>query len=218
MARESLIQFIEEYERRGKEIAIAHRRGYRMERWSYARVAGAARNFAVMLGEHRVNRGEHVLLWGENCAEWVAAFFGCVLAGVVVVPMDYAADASFAARVAQAVDAKLIIHSRGIDTRKGGRPAISLEDLAEAPLPEARAPFEAAAAKRIDPVEIVFTSGTTAEPRGVVLTHGNLLANIEPMEAQIRPYLKWERFFHPLRFLNLLPLSHVFGQLMGMFI
>src|SRR5690348_3194942 len=218
MARESLIQFIEEYGRRGKGIAIAHRRGYRMERWSYARVAGLARNFAAMLGVHGVKRGEHVMLWGENCADWVAAFFGCVLAGVVVVPMDYAADASFAARVALTVDAKLIIHSRGIDTRKSGRPAISLEDLAERQLPEARASFEAAAAKRIDPVEIVFTSGTTAEPRGVVLTHGNLLANIEPMETQIRPYLKWERFFHPLRFLNLLPLSHVFGQLMGMFI
>src|SRR5690348_18491655 len=101
MARESLIQFIEEYGRRGKEIAIAHRRGYRMERWSYARVAGVARRFAAMLGEGGVTRGEHVMLWGENCAEWVAACFGCVLAGVVVVPMDFATDASFATRAAQ---------------------------------------------------------------------------------------------------------------------
>ena len=218
MARESLIQFIEEYGHRGKEIAIAHRRGYRMERWSYARVVGVAQSFAARLGESGARRGEHVLLWGENCAEWVAAFFGCALAGVVVVPMDYAADANFAARVAHTVDAKVIIHSRGVDTSKMGRPGILLEEISQAQMLDANAHFEAAAAKRSDPVEIVFTSGTTAEPRGVVLTHGNLLANIEPMEAQIRPYLKWERFFHPLRFLNLLPLSHVFGQLMGMFI
>ena len=220
MARESLIQFIEEYGRRGKEIAIAHRRGYRMERWSYARVAGATQNFAAILGERGVKRGEHALLWGENCAEWVAAFFGCVLVGVVAVPMDHAADANFAARVAQAVDAKLIIHSRELDADKIGRAAILLEELGDGD--SAREPrhvhFGSAGVKRSDPVEIVFTSGTTAEPRGVVLTHGNLLANIEPMEAQIRPYLKWERFFHPLRFLNLLPLSHVFGQLMSMFI
>lgn len=218
MARESLIQFIEEYERRGREIAIAHRRGYRMERWSYAQVGDAARNFAGMLRDHEVNRDEHVLLWGENCAEWVAAFFGCVLAGVVVVPMDYAADASFAARVAQTVNAKVIIQSRGVDASKIGRRGILLEEIGQVQSLNAGAHFEAVAAKRSDPVEIVFTSGTTAEPRGVVLTHGNLLANIEPMEAQIRPYLKWERLFHPLRFLNLLPLSHVFGQLMGMFI
>ncbi|HEU5411016.1 MAG TPA: AMP-binding protein [Candidatus Acidoferrales bacterium] len=219
MARESLIQFIEEYGRRGKEIAIAHRRGYRMERWSYARVVETASMFLLFLRQRGVKPGEHVLLWGENCAEWVAAFFGCVLAGVVVVPMDHAADASFAARVAQTVNAKLVIHSRNVDASKTGMSKILLEELGEDSETELReVRFESAGAKRSDPVEIVFTSGTTAEPRGVVLTHGNLLANIEPMEAQIRPYLKWERFFHPLRFLNLLPLSHVFGQLMGMFI
>ncbi|HKF40755.1 MAG TPA: AMP-binding protein, partial [Candidatus Acidoferrum sp.] len=222
MARQSLIEFIEEYARRGKETAIAYRRGYRMERWSYARVGGVARNFAAMLGERGVKPGEHVLLWGENCAEWVAAFFGCVLAGVVVVPMDEAADASFAARVAATVDAKLVVHSRTLDTGKVGRPEILLEELTDANRDSradaSDARFDAASAKRGDAVEIVFTSGTTAEPRGVVLTHGNILANIEPMEAQIQKYLKYERFFHPLRFLNLLPLSHVFGQLMGMFI
>ncbi len=219
MARESLIEFIEEYARRGKETAIAYRRGYRMERWSYARVGATARNFAAMLEERGVNRGERVMLWGENCAEWVAAFFGCVLAGVVVVPMDEAADANFAARVAQTVDAKLVVHSRERDARATGHAKILLEELADengGSRTDAR--FDAASAKRSDTVEIVFTSGTTAEPRGVVLTHGNILANIEPMEAEIQKYLKYERWFHPLRFLNLLPLSHVFGQLMGMFI
>ncbi len=221
MARQSLIEFIEEYGRRGKETAIAHRRGYRMERWTYARVGGVAKYFAALLGQRGVAPGERVLLWGENCAEWVAAFFGCVLHGAVVVPMDQAASADFAARVAQTVDAKLVIHSRALDASKIGRPEILLEELAEMEWGDAGAAdmrFAATERKRSDPVEIVFTSGTTAEPRGVVLTHGNVLANIEPMEAQIQRYLKYERFFHPLRFLNLLPLSHVFGQLMGMFI
>src|SRR5205807_7027582 len=69
-----------------------------------------------------------------------------------------------------------------------------------------------------DTVEIVFTSGTTAEPKGVRITHHNLLANLTPIEREIKRYLKWERLFHPIRFLNLLPLSHVFGQLMGIFV
>lgn len=220
MARESLIPFIEEYARRGQEIAIAYRRGYRMERWSYARVAGVAKFFAVFLGQRGVLPGEHVLLWGGNCAEWVAAFFGCVLAGAVVVPMDEAADTNFAARVARTVDAKLVIHARALDAGKIGRSEIVLEELTKMKWRDAstKVAFAATQPKRSDPVEIVFTSGTTAEPRGVVLTHGNILANIEPMEAQIRKYLKYEKYFHPLRFLNLLPLSHVFGQLMGMFI
>jgi long-chain acyl-CoA synthetase len=52
----------------------------------------------------------------------------------------------------------------------------------------------------------------------VIITHGNVLANLEPIEDEIEQYRKWERIFHPLRFLNLLPLSHVFGQFMGLFV
>ena len=66
--------------------------------------------------------------------------------------------------------------------------------------------------------QIIFTSGTTADPKGVVISHGNILANLEPLEAGMRPYLKWERLFHPLRFLDLVPLSHVFGQFMGVWV
>src|SRR4029077_17765116 len=61
-------------------------------------------------------------------------------------------------------------------------------------------------------------SGTTAEPKGTVITHGNVLANLTPLESEIAKYLRYELLVHPLRFLNLLPLSHVFGQFMGVFI
>ena len=66
--------------------------------------------------------------------------------------------------------------------------------------------------------QIIFTSGTTAEPKGVVISHGNILANLEPLETAMQPYLKWERLVHPLRFLDLVPLSHVFGQFMGVWV
>jgi len=217
MARQSLIEFLDEYGRRGEEIAVAHRRGYRMERWSYGRIAEAARGFAGELTARGIAPGDRVLLWGDNCGEWVAAFFGCVLRGVVVVPIDRVATAEFAGRVAQTVEAKLLIASRGAPEMDARLARIVLEDI-KAEHQEARIPETALSFTRRDTVEIVFTSGTTAEPRGVVLTHGNILANIEPLEAQIQEYLRYEKFVHPLRFLNLLPLSHVFGQLMSMFI
>ncbi|HEV2488908.1 MAG TPA: AMP-binding protein [Candidatus Acidoferrales bacterium] len=218
MARQSLIEFFEEYALRGQEIAIAHRRGYRMERWTYERVAETARGFAAELAARGIAAGDKVLLWGDNSAEWVATFFGCTLRGAVVVPMDKIATAEFAGRVAQSVGAKLAVRSRDVAGLSAALTTIVLEEVSEIAVQRKDARIAAPKLQRSDPIEIVFTSGTTAEPRGVVLTHGNILANIEPLEAQIGDYLRYERFFHPLRFLNLLPLSHVFGQLMGMFI
>ncbi|HEX8799039.1 MAG TPA: AMP-binding protein, partial [Terriglobales bacterium] len=92
---------------------------------------------------------------------------------------------------------------------------LELEVLREVLAEFSSDPVSPAGIARDDIVEIVFTSGTTAEPRGVVLTHRNILANLEPLERQIAEYSKYERIFHPLRFLNLLPLSHVFGQFLG---
>ena len=69
-----------------------------------------------------------------------------------------------------------------------------------------------------DTAEIIFTSGATAEPKGVVITHRNILANIVPIEREMAKYRKYMRPFLPIRFLNLLPLSHMFGQAMATFV
>ena len=69
-----------------------------------------------------------------------------------------------------------------------------------------------------DVAEIIFTSGATADPKGVVLTHRNILANIVPIEHEMAKYRKYARPFLPIRFLNLLPLSHMFGQAMATFV
>jgi long-chain acyl-CoA synthetase len=156
------------------------------------------------------------MLWGENCAEWVATFFGCALRGVVVVPMDDGASPDFAGRVIDHVQARLLVASRDRSTEilASAIPTLTLEEL------RSDKPREAAAVALAtdDILQIVFTSGTTAEPRGVLITHGNVLANIAPLEREMQRYLKYERLVHPLRFLNLLPLSHVFGQFLGMFL
>jgi long-chain acyl-CoA synthetase len=80
------------------------------------------------------------------------------------------------------------------------------------------AEFTPVHAKSSDLCEIIFTSGATAEPKGVTITHGNILANIVPVETEILKYRAMAVPFQPLRFLNLLPLSHMFGQSMATFI
>jgi long-chain acyl-CoA synthetase len=214
---ESLAEFfLEHFSRHASGCAYKQKRGYRMESLTYGDVLRLAQSFAEELDRRGIAKGERVMLWGENSAEWVAAFFGCTLRGMVVVPMDEGASADFAARVFRQVEAKLLVSSRQHASDAAQlSPAMTLDDIRS--LPESRHEGFPKIG-RGDTLQIVFTSGTTAEPRGVVISHGNVLSNIAPLEREMQRYLKYERLVHPIRFLNLLPLSHVFGQFLGMYL
>jgi long-chain acyl-CoA synthetase len=210
--------FLEHFRANAQQCAYARRRGYRTEKVTYAQVVDRAFGFAQELERRACGKGDRIMLWGQNSAEWAAVFFGCALRGVVVVPMDDGASADFARRVCAQVGAKLVVASCGHREALADLaiPILDLEDLPRA----AQVPETSGSDMpgRDDILQIVFTSGTTADPKGVIITHGNVLANIAPLEREIRAYLKYERFVHPVRFLNLLPLSHVFGQFLGMFL
>ena len=203
---------------RRSEIAYVHRRGFRTLRWTYGQLAELAFRFARELEARGIGKGDRVMLWGDNCAEWVGAFFGCMLRGAVAVPMDRIAAPDFAQRVMSDVDAKLIVCASALTVHAAARPYIELETLSQALAQRSAEPYAPVQFSRDDTAQIVFTSGTTAEPRGVVLTHGNILASVDPIEREFPKYRRSERLFHPIRFLELVPLSHVFGQFMGMFI
>src|SRR5882724_9428111 len=123
-------------------------------------------------------------------------------------------------RVDQLVEGRLLLCSRehAQSFKSTSAPILILEDLQETVAGHSAAPCDAAEIAAADTLEVVFTSGTTAESKGVVISHGNILGNIAPLETEIQRYLKYERLVHPVRFLNLLPLSHVFGQFMGIFL
>ncbi|HLM81896.1 MAG TPA: AMP-binding protein [Terriglobales bacterium] len=250
--RASLLDSLDDFERWGKgkdkDCAYVFPRGYRRERWSYQRVARVAYQFARELEARNIAKGDAVLLWSPNCAEWVAAFLGCALCGVIAVPVDDAASPDFAQRISAQVRTRLVLCPReraaffekveggvaenvscgdGASPRpSGAKPRFHTDkiltidpvDLAAAVAAHPAERFCPAQIQSSDPLEIVFTSGTTAEPKGVVLTHANVVGNIAPIETEIKKYLKYERLVHPIRFLNLLPLSHVFGQFLGIFL
>jgi long-chain acyl-CoA synthetase len=216
VARTSIADYLKDFERLGQEPAFAERSGYRTVRWSYADIATLAYRIARELNSRRIRKGDLVMLWGPNSAAWVASFFACANRGVIAVPMDDAASPEFAQRIFQQVDAKLLLCSRA--HTEASPTGVAFEGLAERVGHHSPAALEPERVSGGDALQIVFTSGTTAEPKGVVITHGNVLANAAPLEEQIRPYLKYERLVHPIRFLNLLPLSHVFGQFLGMYL
>ena len=233
MPRDSLISLFDEFRRYANDVAVVQRHGYRRESWTYSKLSRVAVTVAKDLRTRGIGTGERVLLWGANSAEWMAAFWGCLLRGAVVVPLDEGATSEFARSVARETSAKLLIVAAGKPNLDPAIPRLELDDLSDTADYSDIGKTDHMAGKEAlsnygvladEPVtrkhiaQILFTSGTTSEPRGVVLTHGNFLANLEPLERGIEPYRKYERWFHPLRFVSLVPLSHVFGQFMAMFV
>ena len=199
----------------GERPAYHCRRGLRTVTWSRARLRAAAVHLARGLEARGVGRGDRVLLRAGNTPEWVAAFFGCVLRGAVVVPLEARSRPELALRIQRRVDAKLLVAEQGLDGGPPLLPIAELEAVDERDTDPALSPFEAGPD---DLVEIIFTSGTTAEPKGVCISHGNVLANLTAVEDEARRVLPWVRPLGPLRLASPLPLSHLFGQFLGMFV
>jgi long-chain acyl-CoA synthetase len=217
--RATLLSYLDDFLSRGDDTAFAYRRGLRLSRWSYGRVARSAFQFARELESRGVGAGDRVVLWAGNSPAWVACFFGCLVRGTVVVPLDVQSEPGFVSRVVDQVEPRLVV----LDAATGGgaptnTPAIRMDELGSLLSRHSAEPYAVTGIDRDNAAEIVFTSGTTGEPKGVRISHRNLLANLGPLEQEIARYLKYERLVHPLRFLNLLPLSHIFGQLMGVFV
>jgi long-chain acyl-CoA synthetase len=213
MPRDTLIDLFRELDTHRGDFLV-YDDGYRVRRHTYRDVTRAARAFAARLQAAGIATGDKVVFWGENRPEWIVCYWGCVILGVVVVPIDYRASADFLARVAAIVDARAVVTGDDVDAASLTSGSYARWRFSEIDW-TGDAPMPAAAVGRDDIAQIVFTSGATAEPKGVVIRHRNILANVVPVEREVIKYKKWARPFLPLRFLNLLPLSHMFGQSMA---
>lgn len=189
----------------------------------FERSGQLARRLTAKLGLHA---GDRVALMGENSPEWVLAYLGISRAGATAVPLDRMLPAEEVARVLKLVGAKALIISpnllKGLRADLGAAnglpPCLNLIGDAE-PFPGQRWPFpdaDANARALRDPApetlaSILFTSGTTLEPKGVMLTHANFVANAMAVSEVIEP-LETDRF------LSVLPLHHAFEFTAGFLI
>ena len=224
MPRDSLLDFFEDISR-SDDTFIVHDDGYRVRRATYRQVATAARTFGQRLIDAGVAPGEKVVIWAENRTEWVVALWGTLLVRAVLVPVDFRASADLVTRISAIVRARIVLVGDQVEvpaTITGevwalGEVAGTTDIVAATP--HDTAPWRPAGSPEgTSLAEIIFTSGATADPKGVTITHRNVLANIIPIEREIAKYRRYARPFHPLRFLNLLPLSHMFGQSMATFV
>jgi long-chain acyl-CoA synthetase len=216
LARPHLATLLQDFRRYGSDRAVVSHIGNRSLPSTYAELAELSARYAAEYARRGIALGDRILLWGQNSASWIGAFYGCVLRGILVVPLDAAGDTGFAQRVIAETSPKLVVGDPAlIDKLQPSDVPALMMDAADLPAPDYT---PASALNRNTALQIIFTSGTTSEPKGIVHTHGNVLASLDPIEREIDKYRRYERPFHPLRFLHTLPLSHVFGQFMGLWV
>ena len=195
----------------GRRRAYFWREGVRWRSRTYdelrARILGAKEHLAGA----GLRAGDPVLIQGPDHPDWVEGLLGAFLAGGVVVPLEAATPEPFRLAVARTVGARLMIAPEDVAAPPGCRRVAPGSWSAGRVLPTS-------ADTPVARAEIVFTSGTTGEPKGVVLTHQNLAADFAPFEKGFRRHEPVVTSLGELRNLSTLPLSHMFGQAMNVFL
>src|ERR1700685_2579849 len=98
MPRETLLDFFHDFAELDNEFLI-YDDGFNARHYSYRGIASRARGFAAWLREQGIGRDEKIILYGENRPEWIIALWGCLLEGVIAVPLDYRSSAELVARI-----------------------------------------------------------------------------------------------------------------------
>lgn len=203
----NLAQFIEVATKTYKDkTAFKFRPGFRAVSFTYEEVYQLSQAVVKVLKEAGIEKGDRVLIWAYNTPFWVAGFFGVQLLGAIAVPLNMTSRGDFIKKIAEITQAKFLLKSILLTRPKGlNLKFLDLETLK----PPTNISLPHVQINENDLAEIVYTSGTTGFPKGVMLTHKNILANLRSTVPLIG-LTKEDRG------LSILPLSHIFEQIGGM--
>ncbi len=190
------------------------------ESWSFRELDRRSRAVAWRLRALGLKSGERLLTWSPSTPALPAVYFGAMRVGVIVVPLDLRMAPDAIERIADKAEATRLAIGSGRDApdprdaRLERFPTSIVEDLAAGPDPDWPADWADQVASWPRPAgadlfEIIFTSGTTGNPKGVMLTHANVVATIETAHNAIPP--------QEHRLVSLLPLSHLMEQAVALF-
>jgi long-chain acyl-CoA synthetase len=191
--------FTHAVEQHGTRTALLEPRGTgTIYSLSFYEVRQRAHAFAGYLQQH-VQVGDRVMIWSASRIDWMIAYLGALYAGLVVVPLDVNSREDFLQKIVETTGASFLITSRKQyeSLKHPSIPLLDLDALPEAIFQELPRLDEEALA------QLVFTSGTTGQPKGVMLSHKNIVSNacaaLQVVDVRASD-----------RLLSILPLSHMF--------
>jgi long-chain acyl-CoA synthetase len=190
------------------------------EHWTYRELNRRSRIVAWRLRRLGLEPGDRLLVWTPSSPAVPALYFGAMRAGVILVPLDLRMAPGAIERIADRADARLLVLGTGRDTPDPADaglehfPSAIVDQLAAEPDPGFTSDWETQVNAWPRPAggdvaEIIFTSGTTGEPKGVVLTHANLIGTLDAGHNLLPE--------QEHRAVSLLPLSHLLEQVATVF-
>ncbi|MDR2210469.1 MAG: AMP-binding protein [Spirochaetaceae bacterium] len=211
----NFIALLEDIEQKwGEKTAIHFRSGKQKDfaRLSFTAFAAECRRIARGLIAGGLKKGDRVALWAENRPEWMIVWMGAVIAGCVIVPVDYLVSDAECRNIISITGAGAFFYSKRKEDFARTleiRPELQIcidegekyGNFGLSPAGINLPPVDAIAGQ--DPVSIVFTSGTTGFAKGVTLSHRGLIANVNAAILSIQPR-KTDTF------INVLPLHHTY--------
>jgi len=224
-------RFVECAERWPNNVALELQRQDRIESCTYAELRGMAESVGRWVTENGFERGARLALMADNHPRWVAAYLGIIAGGCTVVPLDTAlhsnqlnkllkdsgssalfCDANHAQAAHEAVsgiDVGLVL----MDPERAINPSISEQWLENLPsiFAAGHGNFRPVDGQPDEIAALLYTSGTTADPKGVMLTHANLLGEVEAV-------FNWVDIDPGDALLGVLPMFHVLAQMANLMI
>ncbi len=200
-------------------VGIRHENG-RTETWSYRELDRRSRLAAWRLRGQSLQPGDRVLTWSPSSPELAAVYLGALRARLIIVPLDLRMSPEAIEGIVATSGASRLLLGTGRDAPDPATagldrfPTTTIDALAAAP--DASFPADWGAEIEAWPrpatddlFELIFTSGTTGTPKGVMLAHDNVLASIESFHRIIPPLEH--------RIVSVLPLSHLLEQAVGLY-
>jgi long-chain acyl-CoA synthetase len=208
---DSIRSLIEDFLDDSDEVAFSHKKGHRTFTITRKELKEKVNRIKTLFEKHNIRKEDKIIILSSNYLEWISVYFAAILSGVVSVPLDTLTDNRLLHKIQKQTHAKAIFQDKKL--AKAAIKTFYLDELDDVlkniKLSERTETHEAESHPE-DILEIMYTSGTTGEPKGVVLTNKNMTFGVN---AAIRSVPLKAR----LKQLVALPLSHIFSQVYGLF-
>src|SRR5678809_620832 len=155
---QTLSELIPQFRNLGRREAIRHTTTYSSRVVTWNELYSLIGTCISFLEDHGLRTGDRVIIQAENCPEWVALFWACVVRGIHVVPIDFNFTPELASRIRTDCGARLCVDAAVLEELRVRASHGSVPD------------FSITSVTPDDIVELIYTSGTTGEPHGIAVS------------------------------------------------